>query len=76
VGSPASVDDSSTEASDADHPKQAALPFEWLTELLGILLSSPQAVGMEVTIFDPELDPDGSLAGRLPTCSSTASASP
>ena len=38
-----------------------------LLELLSILLSSPLAAGMEVTVFDPELDPDGHLAEELTT---------
>jgi arginase family enzyme len=33
-----------------------------LVELLGGLLRSGLAVGMEVTIFNPELDPTGEIA--------------
>jgi arginase len=29
------------------------------------LLASPKAVGLEITIFDPDLDPDGKLAAQL-----------
>jgi arginase len=34
-------------------------------ELLRILLRSDPAVGMQVTIFDPELDPTGEIAGAF-----------
>jgi hypothetical protein len=33
-----------------------------LSNLLRALLASGLAVGMEIAIFDPELDPDGSIA--------------
>jgi arginase len=38
-----------------------------LIELLSILLRSPLAAGMEVTVFDPEIDADGHLAEELTT---------
>jgi arginase len=41
------------------------LTYPELIELLGILLRSPYAAGMEITVFDPELDPDGHLAEEL-----------
>jgi arginase len=41
------------------------LTYPELIELLGILLRSPRAEGMEITVFDPELDPDGHLAEEL-----------
>ena len=32
---------------------------------LGTLLADPRAVGMDLTIYDPELDPDGVYGDRL-----------
>jgi len=36
-----------------------------LVEALRVLLRSGLAVGMDVTIFDPDLDPTGEIAGGL-----------
>ncbi len=48
-----------------DSPSANGLTFEALIKLLkGILKSSP-AVGLEFTVFDPDLDPDGKLAASL-----------
>jgi arginase len=41
------------------------LSFSDLSELLKIILGSGCAVGMNITIFNPSLDIDGSIAGRL-----------
>lgn len=48
-----------------DSPNPDGLEFAELRALLAQLLASPNAVGMELTIFDPDLDPDGRLARRL-----------
>ncbi|MGH8081780.1 MAG: arginase family protein [Lysobacter sp.] len=48
-----------------DSPNPDGLEFEQLRALLAQLLASPKAVGLELTIFDPDLDPDGQLAKRL-----------
>ncbi|MGO1070521.1 arginase family protein [Lysobacter sp. CA199] len=48
-----------------DSPTPEGLEFEQLRALLARLLASPKAVGMELTIFDPDIDPDGALAQRL-----------
>lgn len=48
-----------------DSPNPDGLDFEQLRALLAPLLVSPKAIGMELTIFDPDLDPDGALARRL-----------
>ncbi|MGO1001353.1 arginase family protein [Lysobacter sp. CA196] len=48
-----------------DSPNPDGLDFAQLRALLAQLLASPNAVGMELTIFDPDLDPDGRLASRL-----------
>jgi arginase len=39
--------------------------FEELEEILAIALASPRVVGMELDIYDPDLDPDGHLAEQL-----------
>jgi arginase family enzyme len=38
-----------------------------LEELLAPLVRHPKALGMEVTIYDPALDPDRSAGARLVT---------
>lgn len=48
-----------------DSPQPDGLTYEDLSELLGVAVSSPLAVGLEITIFDPDRDPDGALAARL-----------
>jgi arginase len=48
-----------------DSPNPGGLTFEQLASILGVLLHSPKAVGMELTIFDPELDPKGNYAKAL-----------
>ncbi|WP_433337645.1 arginase family protein [Spirillospora sp. CA-294931] len=48
-----------------DSPNPDGLDFAEFTAVLGTLLASPRAVGLHVGIFDPELDPDGSLAAAL-----------
>jgi len=43
--------------------------FDWteLARVLDSLISLPQVIGMELTIFDPTLDPDGHLTRQLAT---------
>jgi arginase len=41
------------------------LSFSELTELLKILVASDRAVGMDITIFNPRLDLDGSITRRF-----------
>jgi arginase len=41
------------------------LDFSELSELLRVLVSSGRGVGMSVTIFNPNLDPGGSIAGNF-----------
>jgi arginase len=48
-----------------DSPNERGLSFEQLQQILSQLLSSPKAAGLEVTIFDPDLDPDGRFAAHL-----------
>jgi arginase len=48
-----------------DSPDPGGLERDELVELLAPLAASPRCVGMEVTVFDPDLDPDGRLAREL-----------
>ncbi|MCE1253506.1 MAG: arginase family protein [Anaerolineae bacterium] len=48
-----------------DSPNPRGLDWDELAAVLETLLASPAACGMEITIFDPDLDPDGRYAARL-----------
>jgi arginase len=48
-----------------DSPDPGGFDHGELVSLLAVLLASPRCVGLEVTVFDPDLDPDGRLAGEL-----------
>ena len=48
-----------------DYRLAGGIGYEDLSQLLQILLASGKAVGMNITIFNPKLDPDGSMAHRL-----------
>jgi arginase len=39
-----------------------------LETVLRTAMSSGQAIGLDVTIFNPRLDPDGQIAVRLAEC--------
>ncbi len=45
-----------------DSPMPGGLSYAELITALRVFLSSGLAVGMEITIYDPDLDPDGSIA--------------
>jgi arginase len=51
-----------------DTPEPDGLAFDQLSELLRGLLADSRARGLEVTIFDPDLDEDGELAQALTDC--------
>jgi arginase len=53
------LDDSAMPAVDSRQPD--GLSYAELGTVLGRLLRSPLAAGMEITILDPNLDPDGSI---------------
>jgi len=57
------LDDALMPAVDYRHP--GGVTWEEAAELLGGLLASDQALGVEITIFNPRLDPDGTIAQRL-----------
>jgi arginase len=48
-----------------DTPEPAGIDFDTLVELLIPLLADERAVGIEFTIFDPDLDEDGALAATI-----------
>ncbi|WP_338702103.1 arginase family protein [Streptomyces sp. Q6] len=48
-----------------DAPDPGGLLPDELLALLGPLLASPRCVGMNVTIYDPDLDPDGTAGALL-----------
>jgi hypothetical protein len=68
------LDDAIMSAVDSRQP--GGLSHSELVELLRGLLRSGLAVGMEVTIFDPELDPTGEIADGSRTPWSRRSRSP
>ena len=52
----------------ADCPEPNGISFANLTTLLRQFLSSPKYAGMELTIYDPDLDADGVVAQRIVHC--------
>lgn len=56
-----------TEMPAVDYRMPGGMTFSELGDLLRILVDSGQIVGMDVTIFNPNLDPDGSMARNLVT---------
>jgi len=48
-----------------DSPEPGGPTFKELADLLTPLVLHPQALGLELTIYDPGLDPDRSCATRL-----------
>ncbi len=48
-----------------DSPEPDGLSLEELAELLTPLVRHPKALGLEVTIYDPQLDADGASGTRL-----------
>ncbi|MCP2340306.1 arginase family protein [Actinomadura rupiterrae] len=48
-----------------DSPNPNGLSLDELSDLLEVLLSSPRAVGMNVSIYDPDVDPDGTAGAAL-----------
>ena len=48
-----------------DAPEPGGLTFEQLTTVLQVLLGSPRATGLDLTIYDPDLDPGLGCGRRL-----------
>jgi arginase len=61
------VDADVLDLSAVDSPAPGGLRYEELTALLRVLLAG-DAAGLQVTVFDPSLDPDGSQARGLTDC--------
>jgi arginase len=49
----------------ADAPDPGGLDYPQLVRLLRPLIAEPGCVGLQVTIYDPDLDPDGRYAAAL-----------
>jgi arginase len=49
----------------ADAPDPGGLDYDELTEVLRPLFADPGCVGVNFTIYDPDLDPDGSIGRKL-----------
>ncbi|MGH7572183.1 MAG: arginase family protein [Gemmatimonadota bacterium] len=48
-----------------DSPDPGGMQLDELAELVGILARHPKSLGLNLTIYDPVLDPDRSCASRL-----------
>ena len=48
-----------------DYRLDGGLSFSELSDLLKILITSRHAVGMSITIFNPSMDSDGSIARKF-----------
>lgn len=57
------LDDRVMPAVDSRQP--GGMTYNELEDILSKLLRSPAAVGMEITILDPDLDPDGTVIDRF-----------
>lgn len=55
-----------------DSPAPGGIDHAELVTVLATLLASTQSVGMDVTVFDPDLDTEGRLAAELATALVTA----
>ncbi|MFE5661174.1 arginase family protein [Streptomyces sp. NPDC056517] len=51
-----------------DYRQPGGLSWAELEDVLRTALGHERAVGFDVTIFNPRLDPDGTIAGRLTDC--------
>jgi arginase len=48
-----------------DSPEPGGPTVDGIVELIAPLVRDPRALGLELTIYDPKLDPDHVCAGRL-----------
>ncbi|KRV48358.1 hypothetical protein AQ490_25435 [Wenjunlia vitaminophila] len=55
-----------------DSPGRPGLDFPQLAELLSTLTGTGRVVGLDVAIYDPELDPDGAHAAPIVDCLASA----
>ncbi|MFB7223921.1 arginase family protein [Streptomyces sp. NPDC056227] len=55
-----------------DSPGRPGLDFSQLTELVSTLAGTGRVVGLDVAIYDPELDPDGAYVAPIVDCLASA----
>ncbi|WP_225840357.1 arginase family protein [Streptomyces sp. NK08204] len=55
-----------------DSPGRPGLDFSQLAELVSALVGTGRVVGLDVAIYDPELDPDGAYAVPIVDCLASA----
>lgn len=55
-----------------DSPGRPGLDYDQLAGLVAVLLGTGRVIGLDVAIYDPELDPDGTHAARIADCLATA----
>jgi len=51
-----------------DSPGRPGLTFDQLSELISRLVATGRVIGLDVTIYDPELDPDAEYASQIVNC--------
>ena len=55
-----------------DYPQPGGLGWEELEALAAVALGSPRVIGLDVTIYNPDLDPDGGGAAQIVAWLATA----
>ena len=55
-----------------DTPGQPGLTFDQLGQILSRLIGTGRLVGLDVTVYDPELDPAGEYASQIVDCLASA----
>ncbi|MFD8378179.1 arginase family protein [Streptomyces sp. NPDC059679] len=55
-----------------DSPGRPGLDFSQLAELISTLVGTGRVVGLDVAIYDPDLDPDGAYATPIVDCLASA----
>ncbi|MFF4041375.1 arginase family protein [Streptomyces sp. NPDC001816] len=55
-----------------DSPGRPGLDFSQLTELISTLAGTGRVVGLDVAVYDPELDPDGAYSAPIVDCLASA----
>lgn len=55
-----------------DTPGRPGLDYDQLARLVETLLGTGRVIGLDVSVYDPELDPDGTHAARIADCLATA----
>ncbi|MES4909405.1 MULTISPECIES: arginase family protein [unclassified Streptomyces] len=55
-----------------DSPGRPGLDFSELAELISTLVGTGRVVGLDATVYDPELDPDGAYAASIADCLASA----